>query len=168
MLEMRMHSWFQDWCWIIWILTLSNFFPLSVIMLLRMPNLQTIAPHMKLVVFLSMMVAKTLASTYFVKKFMTTITILSFPFTIRSGPIISTPHWAKGHVLVMKVSFTCGWCGIGEEHWHLLHLLTNFIVSSYKVCGYGFAAIMIHICLHKSSSSYNQLLQRWDISNMRQ
>ena len=51
-----------------------------------------------------------------------------------SGPTISSPHWANGHVNGMVLSADAGAWGFAENFWHPMHLLT---VSSASLSAVG-------------------------------
>ena len=114
-------------------LGLSNCFPLSDMITFEMPNLQTTFFRRKLVILVSMIVVVGSASTHFVKKSIATIRNLYYFFPIRSSPIMSIPHWVKGHRAFINIIGSLGLIWTFAKCWHWSYALTRSYASFHNV-----------------------------------
>lgn len=97
---------------------------------------------MKFLIFLSVMVAKGLASTHFVKQPMPTTRSLSYCTAVENKPIISIPYCTKGHGDVIGLSCSSDCRGMLLKRQHLSHALTQDWVS-FCIIGQQYSARMI-------------------------
>ena len=115
-------------------LSLSNYFPLSVIKVWGMPNLHMTSFQKKCWIRASVMVGTASTSTHFMK--WSTATIRNFFWDVETGNghRISIPHIAKGHGLPIGCWMLEGWCEIRVNCWHLVHLWTSW-KASFAILG---------------------------------
>lgn len=62
-------------------------------------------------------------------------TNLQFPVARGNEPTISSPHYVKGHGLLIRFKLLASWCIKRECFWHCLHFGT-YSVASFCICGH--------------------------------
>ena len=87
---------------------LSNWRPLSEMIVLGMLYLQTMFFHTKFCILASVIVARASTSTYFMKLSIATSRNFTCFFLCDKGPTLSIPHCANGHGDAMVLIFSPG------------------------------------------------------------
>ena len=108
---------------------LSNWQPLSKMIVCGISNLHTIFFHTKFCTFASVIVASASVSTHFIKQSIEMSKNFTYFFPCGKGLMMSIPHYANGQGEVMPVIFSPGTCWTFPYFWQLSHFLMKSTMS---------------------------------------